>query len=248
MLTIEPARRRRASSRKLAIALAGGGPVGAFYELGALHALGEAIVGRELTEFDTYVGVSSGSAVAAGLANGFDTTALGAMIIRDQSALVPFSPDLLLRPAVGEYAARLTLLPKALGALARQYARDPLRSTWPTVMRSLARVLPTALFDNRPLENYLRDLFHTPGRTDDFRKLYPKLYVVATDLDSGASIAFGDSDHDHVPISRAVAASAALPGLYSPVKIDGRHYVDGALIRTVHASLALDAGCDLVIM
>jgi predicted acylesterase/phospholipase RssA len=42
-------------------------------------------------------------------------------------------------------------------------------------------------------------------------------------------------------------ASTALPGLYAAVEIDGRHYVDGALMRTMHASLALDAGCDLVI-
>jgi predicted acylesterase/phospholipase RssA len=77
MLTIQPARLKRAGRGRLGIALAGGGPLGAFYELGALHALSEAIGGRELTAFDVYVGVSSGSLVAAGLANGFDTTALG---------------------------------------------------------------------------------------------------------------------------------------------------------------------------
>jgi predicted acylesterase/phospholipase RssA len=50
-----------------------------------------------------------------------------------------------------------------------------------------------------------------------------------------------------VSISRAVVASTALPGLYPPVEIDGRYYVDGALIRTMNASLALERGCDLVI-
>jgi len=48
VLTIQPARRHRAGTGKLAIALAGGGPLGAFYELGALHALGECVEGREL--------------------------------------------------------------------------------------------------------------------------------------------------------------------------------------------------------
>jgi predicted acylesterase/phospholipase RssA len=44
-----------------------------------------------------------------------------------------------------------------------------------------------------------------------------------------------------------VQASAALPGLYPPVKIDGRYFVDGALRRTLHASVALKDGVDLVI-
>jgi len=44
-----------------------------------------------------------------------------------------------------------------------------------------------------------------------------------------------------------VVASAALPGLYAAVTIGGQPFVDGALIRTMHASLALEAGCELVI-
>jgi predicted acylesterase/phospholipase RssA len=50
-----------------------------------------------------------------------------------------------------------------------------------------------------------------------------------------------------VPISRAVQASAALPGLFPPVEIDGHHYVDGALRKTLHASEALEDGAKLVI-
>jgi predicted acylesterase/phospholipase RssA len=53
--------------------------------------------------------------------------------------------------------------------------------------------------------------------------------------------------HDHVPISRAIEASSALPGLFPPVEIGGEHYVDGALNKTLHASLALDGGADLLL-
>jgi predicted acylesterase/phospholipase RssA len=247
MLTIEPARQRRTGTRKLAIALAGGGPLGAFYELGTLHALSEAIVGRSLTAFDVYVGVSSGSLLASGLANGFDTTAMGTSLVRGEATRVPFSPGILLSPALREYAGRLARLPTVLASSARQYARDPLRTGWAATLRSLARVLPTAAFDNAPLERYLRRIFDTSGHTDDFRKLAALLYVVATDLDTGESVVFGAPGHDEVRISRAVVASAALPGLYPAVEIGGRHYVDGALIRTMHASLALEAGCELVI-
>ncbi|MHC4429956.1 MAG: patatin-like phospholipase family protein, partial [Planctomycetota bacterium] len=34
---------------------------------------------------------------------------------------------------------------------------------------------------------------------------------------------------------------------YPPVLIDGRHFVDGVLLKTLHASVALDAGADLLI-
>jgi predicted acylesterase/phospholipase RssA len=50
-----------------------------------------------------------------------------------------------------------------------------------------------------------------------------------------------------VPISRAIQASTALPGLYPPVEIDGRVYADGALLRTMNASVLLEKGADLVI-
>jgi len=246
MLRIEPARQRGAARGKLAIALAGGGPLGAFYEIGALHALGEAIEGRQLTEFDVYVGVSSGSLIASGLANGFDTTTIGARVVLGESTL-PFSPQMLLQPAIGEYLQRIAALPKSLAEIARAYTREPLRGAWPAVVDSIASLAPTALFDNRPLERYLHEIYSTPGHTDDFRKLLARLYVVATDLNSGESVAFGSPGRAHVPISRAVLASTALPGLYPAVEIEGRHYVDGALIRTMHASLALEAGCDLVI-
>ena len=38
-----------------------------------------------------------------------------------------------------------------------------------------------------------------------------------------------------------------MPGLYPPVEIEGKYYVDGALRRTLHASVALEAGADLVL-
>lgn len=247
MLTIEPARRRRAGQGKLAIALAGGGPLGAFYALGALHALEEAIVGRALTDFDVYIGVSSGSLVAAGLANGFDTTTLGTTFIHDESTLLPFSPGALLRPAFGEYASRLARIPEVLAGIARQLSRDPLHSGWPAVLGALGELVPAALFDNEGLERYLHAAFTTEGHTDDFRRLPGRLHVVATDLNTGEPVSFGDRGRDRMPISRALVASAALPGLYPAVEIDGHHYVDGALTRTLDASSALDAGCGLVI-
>lgn len=93
----------------------------------------------------------------------------------------------------------------------------------------------------------MQRLLAAPGRSDDFRRLPHRLVLVATDLDAGTAAPFGMPGWDHVPISKAIAASAALPGLYPPVEIDGRWYVDGALKKTLHASVLLDLGLDLVI-
>ncbi|HEU4590992.1 MAG TPA: patatin-like phospholipase family protein [Steroidobacteraceae bacterium] len=247
MLLVEPAQRRRALRSKVALALAGGGPLGAFYELGALHALNEAVEGLELTDVDVYTGVSSGALIAAGLANGFDTATMAAAYIEDQWGEIPFSPAMLLQPAVIEYGKRLARIPAALSRAAQHFLREPLGGAWSATVGSVGKMLPTALFDNRPLEQYLRAMFKLPGHTDDFRKLKSRLYVVATDINTTESVHFGGPGADRVPISRAVLASAALPSLYAPVKIGGRYYVDGALVRTMNASLALEEGCNLLI-
>ncbi|MDX1669821.1 MAG: patatin family protein, partial [Limnobacter sp.] len=48
---------------KIGVALAGGGPLGAIYEVGALVALDEAIEGLDFNRLNTYVGVSAGAIV-----------------------------------------------------------------------------------------------------------------------------------------------------------------------------------------
>jgi len=63
------ARRRRggAGRPRIGLALAGGGPLGAIYEIGALAALSESLRGIDLNDADVYVGVSAGGFIAAGL-------------------------------------------------------------------------------------------------------------------------------------------------------------------------------------
>jgi predicted acylesterase/phospholipase RssA len=168
------------------------------------------------------------------------------MFVHGESKLYPFWPSMLLQPAFGEYLRRLVQLPKVVADIV-QAAFDSHGSGWAAGIGSLARLLPAAMFDNVPLQRYLEKIFTSEGHTDDFRKLRSLLYVVTANLNTGALVAFGGRDHDQVPISRALLASTALPGLYPAVTIAGQQYVDGALIRTMNASLALEAGCKLVI-
>jgi NTE family protein len=246
MLDLQPAGKPRHSSQTFGLALAGGGPLGAFYEVGTLHAIGEAFEGIDLTSLDMYVGVSSGAMIAAGLANGIDTTDMGVVFIHNASREYPVRPGLFLRPAFREYMNRVASVPSLATDILTQYLRDPGKD-WAEAIDPLGRLLPTGLCDNRPFEQFLAQLFSGPGRTNDFRKLDRSLYIVATELNSGYSVRFGEPGFEHVPISRAIQASTALPGLYPPVPIDGHTYVDGALMRTMNASLLLDEGADFVI-
>jgi len=229
------------------VALAGGGPLGAIYEIGALVALDEALTGIDLTDCGVYVGVSSGGFLAAGLANGLTPREMHALFIDSDTAEDPFDPTLLLRPAAGEYGKRLlSVIPLFLSAL-RDYVETPRLRGFFSSFQRLARALPTGIFDNARLSVYLTKLFSASGRTNNFQDLRHKLFLVATDLDSGEIAPFGAPGWDDVPIARAIQASAALPGLFPPVKIKGRWYVDGVLKKTLHGSLALKAGAKLLL-
>lgn len=229
----------------IGLALAGGGPLGGIYEVGAIAALADSLEGVDFNAVDIFVGVSSGSFIAAALANGLGPDKLARMLM-DNDAEEVFDPDVLLRPAFVEYWRRIRALPPLVFDAVRHYLAHPLQQGFFESFQRLSRALPTGVFDNAGIDQLLSRLFSGPGRTNDFRELPGRLFLIATDLDSGATVEFGGSGWDHVPISRAVQASAALPGLFPPVRIDGRHFVDGALIKTLHASVALREGAELV--
>lgn len=226
--------------------MAGGGPLGAIFEIGALCAIEESIAGLDLRNCHSYLGVSSGGFIAAGLCNGMSPRELSSVFIENSTpAHDRFDPNELMRPDWPEFRQRLERLPGLLAAASWQMlaeGRAPL-----SALEQLGRALPTGLLSGEALAQQLHRQFSLKGRSDDFRRLKHRLVLVATDLDSGEAVPFGMPGWDHVPVSRAVQASAALPGLFPPVTIDGRHYVDGALKKTLHASVLLDEGADLLI-
>jgi predicted acylesterase/phospholipase RssA len=232
---------------RIGLALAGGGPTGAVYEIGAVRALDEVLDGFDLDRMHVYVGVSAGSFIASCLANGITTQGLCRSTIEHDPSLHPFSPEIFFQPALGELVRRGLTTPRLVLDALWEYAGKPGDRTLFEAATRLGRALPVGIFDNEPIRAFLERVFNVKGRTDDFRRLPQHLTVVAADLDSGQAVCFGEPGLDHVPISRAVQASTALPGLYPPVLIDGRHFVDGVLLKTLHASVALDAGADLLI-
>ncbi len=227
------------------LAMAGGAPGGAIYEIGAMRALDEAIDGLALTDFGVYVGVSAGAFLASCLANGLSTAQQCRAIVKPRPGDHPFVPETFFKPAVKEVARRLARAPElAFGALRDYLSRRERRLL--DALTVLGQALPVAIFDNEPIREYVAEIFAMKDRTDEFHRLRRKLTVVTTDLESGEATRFGYSGWTHAPISQAVQASTALPGLYPPVEINGRYYVDGVLLKTMHASVALSTGARLV--
>ena len=235
------------SKAKIALAMAGGGPLGAIYEIGALTALSEALDGIDLNDLDMYVGVSAGGILGAGLANGITPREMCGMFIESDESDEPFEPSMLMQPAFREYWERMQRVPPLLARALWHYLTNRRGQGFLESFQRLTRAIPTGMFSNQGLLNFLTAAFTQPGRSNDFRDLKARLYLVATDLNSGASVEFGSPGYDHVPIAHAAVASSALPGLFPPVQIDGRSYLDGALKRTLHASVALRDGADLVL-
>jgi NTE family protein len=231
----------------LGLACAGGVIEGAIYEIGALCALDEAVEGVHLHELDIYVGVSSGSLISGMLASDVSARELSRAIVSESTdTSLNLEPEVLFRPAVREYASRLRRLPKALFSSLRYYLLNPGDLSLLGLLATFGSLVPTGLFTNAPLERFLAEALTTAERTNDFRRLKRKLFVVAMNLDSADVTVFGKPGYDHVPISSAIQASTALPGLYTPVEIDGQYYIDGVARRTVHASVGLNAGADLL--
>jgi predicted acylesterase/phospholipase RssA len=247
MLLIQPATKKRVTRARIGLAIAGGGPIGGMYELGALRALDDALEGLDLARLEVYVGVSSGAFLAAGLANRMTTEEMCRIFITGQDDRLRFRPASFMRPAFGDLSRRLAKVPALFAGWGRDLLSGRRSAKLSDALMRFASVIPPGLFDNRGVELFLREVFSIRGRSNDFRKLQALLYVIAVDINSGEDVCFGSASWNTVPISRAVQASAAMPGLYPPVEIRGQHFVDGALRRTMHASVALEHGVDLLL-
>lgn len=88
----------------------------------------------------------------------------------------------------------------------------------------------------------LQDFINRNVKNLTLQKMPKALGVVATDLQSGEMVLFRRGD-----TGIAVRASSAVPGMFQPVEINGRDYVDGGLTSPVPAQSARAMGADFVI-
>jgi NTE family protein len=196
-----------------ALVLGGGGVTGIAWEWGMLAGLAEA--GVDLCTADLVIGTSAGSVV-------------GAQVAADIPAKDRYEAQL--AASSGELTAKLG------GLLWAQIAWAVLRSRVP--QRARARIGRMALAAKTVPEAERKAVIearlpvHTwPERT---------LLITAVDALTGEFVTF-DKDGD-VSLVDAVAASCAVPGIWPPVTINGRRYIDGGVRSAANADLATGYG------
>jgi NTE family protein len=204
------------------LVLGGGGVVGIAWEVGVIAGLAER--GLRLAQAEDVIGTSAGSLVGAWLAGGRDFAALAAAQAAPPSATGGSSgpkPD----PAT---LARVFRTWTAFESLGPEQARE---------LGALALAAPTP-----PEERSVAWIARELGTSD-----WPaRLRVTAVDAESGELRVFDAKSG--VPLERAVAASCCVPGIFAPVSIQGRRYVDGGVLSGTHADLALEGGARHVLV
>ena len=167
--------------------------------------------------------------------------ALGAMQASILRALLrtPYRPSMIIGTSAGALnGAFLSFQPDEEGA-------DRLVSIWHDLRdRSLfllnqLRIAYQVLSQKLCLFNsdLLTELIEEHAPIDDFYGTEVPLYITTTNLSKGRKQVFHEG-----PVSRAVLASTALPGIFCPVQIDGDMYVDGGVLANLDLETALDLG------
>jgi NTE family protein len=203
---------------KRALVLGGGGITGIAWEWGMLAGLASA--GVDLAGADLVVGTSAGSIVGAQVASGL------AAADRYEVQLAP--PDGEIGAALGtglllRYGLAMVAGPRAPRKVRARIGKLAARAdTVPEAerVRVIESRLPVREWPDRALRLTAVDVV-----TGEFRVF---------DRDSG------------VPLVHAVAASCAVPGVWPPVTIEGRRYMDGGVRSGANADLA--AGYDRVVV
>ncbi len=228
---------------KLGLVLGGGGLVGMGYHAGALQALDD--VGLDVGAADLMVGTSAGSVMAAYMAAGWKPTDFFdyAHGRHPDVQKDPEDPKEQMRrvftPLSHSAAERVRRSVGSMFAVAssRGYVR---RLGGGEPGRNLRRAFPAGLYSTEETRRRLHE---------DLPQEWPErsLYLCAVDLYSGERIAFGHPAAPEASLPDAVLASTSIPGVFPPVRIGDRRYVDGGVASATSLDLATDHGCDLIL-
>nr|WP_240939748.1 patatin-like phospholipase family protein [Planosporangium flavigriseum] len=189
--------------------MGGGGITGIAWEVGVLYGLRRA--GIDLTGTDLVVGTSAGSIVGTMVAIGLDLDVAAAMQREDEEQKPP--------------TIDFKLAMRTFGIL-----RDP------ALEPREARARVGAIAMSAPLGDPERQVKWFASRMPQADWPQRRLVITGVDAETGAAVTW-DRDSG-VPLVRAVAASCAVPCVYPPVAINGRHYIDGGLRSGTNADLA----------
>ncbi len=204
-----------------ALVLGGGGVAGIAWEVGVLLGLYEQ--GVDLRNADLLIGTSAGSTVGAQITSGSDLEHIFALQLipaeQSKERMVAFEPTRMMeafRQAVGEFGSDARAIRARIGAYA--LAR-------PTISEAERREI---------VASRLPSLDWPPQR-----------FLIVT-IDTATGEPWVIDRHAGVSLVDAVAASCAVPGIWPPVTIGDRRYMDGGVRSSTNADLA--AGFERVVI
>ncbi len=217
-----------------ALVLSGGGPVGIAWEAGLAAGLAEG--GVDLAGADYILGTSAGAFVGSQLAMGRSMAEMARAILAEADRPRPLPPPVDGQPAEARAAPNLAQL-FALMQAARSGERPPAdvrreigafalaarTVDEETFIRGFGRQLAEAQADAWPSRGYA---------------------CTAVDAETGEFVVWDAAAK--VGLARAVASSCSVPGVFPPITINGRRYIDGGMRSATNADIA--TGHELVLV
>lgn len=170
-----------------------------------------------------------GLALGGGAARGF--AHVGVIQVLEQNGI---RPDLVVGTSAGSMVAAMY----ASGKTAAELEATALSMEEATLTDWSLPIMGRGMLRGEALTRYVRQA--VGGKL--LENMAIPLGVLATDLATGQGVLFRRGD-----AAQAVRASSAVPGVFAPVNITGRDYVDGGLVAPVPVRYARDMGAEVVL-
>lgn len=224
--------------------MGGGGLVGMAYHAGALKALEES--GIDLGGADVIIGTSAGSVIGSYIGAGWSADDFFEYA-HGRHPDVSKDPDDD-REVVRQIFEPLWTTPseRVRRSVGSFFALASSRGIWHRASRGrmpfayLRRMFPAGLYSTQRTRERLYE---------DLPAGWPRegLYICGADLYTGDLVPFGRAGAPACDLPEAVLASCAIPGVFPPVRIAGRQYVDGGAVSATSLGLAVEDGCETII-
>ena len=212
-----------------ALVLSGGGPVGIAWEAGLLAGLAEG--GVDLAAADYILGTSAGSFVGSQLAMGRKAADMAGAILAEAERVSP-AVAAGSRPAGagnGGGAPNLGFLFQKMAEAALGRARPARRCA---ARSASSRSRP------RPWTRRASSRASAASSAKRRRPRWPSRGYACTAVDAETGEFVVWNADSKVGLARAVASSCSVPGVYPPITINGRRYIDGGMRSGSNADLA----------
>jgi NTE family protein len=236
-------KREVGSLAKVGLVLGAGGVVGQAYHSGVLAAI-EHDWGWDPRSAEVIVGTSAGSITGTVLRTGVPASELAAWTVK-----APLEAEgQILHQIVGQEIPEfdrfnpLELVRRPPSLPGREMLKSALLRPWN--FRPFAASMALLAPGTRHIADPLRALTEVDG----MEWPHEALWICAVRRRDGRRVVFGRPGTPEAPLHLAIAASCAVPGYFTPVRIGGHTYVDGGVHSPTNAAVLRRLSLDLVVV